>query len=651
MAFALALALWSVGTAVTVAGPPQDGAKPAKGKVGPANKAVPKKPQAKRGLQVNDSRALQGYTVLSPIMSTKTYLLDMQGRIVRTWQSESSAALTTKLLENGHLLRFAKLSQQAFGDGPGAAGHIQEFGWDGDLVWDFRYATAKQLPHHDIFRMPNGHLLMIVWEKKSAAEAVAAGRRPETVKGHLLADAIYEVKPTGKTTGKFVWEWHVWDHLVQDHDRAKKNYGKVRAHPELIDINFGEGTIASIVAKKDELAKLKAIYGINWAPGKPAPAHPDWLHCNAVAYHPELDQILVSSPEFSEFWIIDHSTTTAEAASHQGGKSGKGGDLLYRWGNPRAYRAGTARDQKLFYQHNAHWIPKGYPGAGHILVFNNGRRRPGGAHSSVDELVLPVDAHGRYTHKPGTAYGPDKPVWNYAAPKKADFYAQFISGAQRLPNGNTFICAGPSGTLFEVTPDKEIVWKYLNPAKNEFVPPVSGPPRLVEIVPEFLRATIKLSDKQNKQLDALATVVESKAVALLTDAQKQKLKAPPAGSGFGASRGSPRPSIVQVLPPPIRQRLRLTQEQRKRLDALQKETEGQLEKVLAADQRKQLKGVLDGFVNAWAGGPGGGGGPPPLGNAVFRSYRYPANYAGLAGKDLTPGKTIEELQAKQTARK
>src|SRR5262249_11272585 len=156
-----------------------------------------------------------------------------------------------------------------------------------------------------------------------------------------------------------------------------------------------------------------------------------YTHCNGVAYNADLDQIAVSVWRFSEFWIIDHSTTTAEAAGHQGGRSGKGGDLLYRWGNPRAYRAGAKADQKLFSQHNVHWIPKRRPGAGNILLFNNGVDRPGGNHSSVDELVPPVDSQGGYLVKPGTACGPDRPIWSYAAPKKEDFFSSFISGAQR----------------------------------------------------------------------------------------------------------------------------------------------------------------------------------------------------------------------------
>jgi hypothetical protein len=93
-------------------------------------------------------------------------------------------------------------------------------------------------------------------------------------------------------------------------------------------------------------------------------------------------------------------------------------------------------------------------------VFNNGLGRPGGDFSSVEEIVLPVDAHGRYAHKPESAYGPKEPVWRFTAPAKWDFLAGFMSGAQRLPNGNTLICDGVRGTIFEVTMNKDIVWTY-----------------------------------------------------------------------------------------------------------------------------------------------------------------------------------------------
>src|SRR5262249_24297243 len=161
-----------------------------------------------------------------------------------------------------------------------------------------------------------------------------------------------------------------WDHLVQDHDKTKANYGNVAEHPELVNINYGE----------DEFfPKTAGNTATNPTASRPR-VNPDYTHFNGLAYNPDLDQIAVSVWNFSEFWISDHSTTTAEAAGHAGGRAGKGGDLLYRWGNPLAYRAGTKADRKLFSQHNAHWIPRGLPGAGHLLLFNNGPDRPDGSY-------------------------------------------------------------------------------------------------------------------------------------------------------------------------------------------------------------------------------------------------------------------------------
>src|SRR5262249_5587111 len=144
-----------------------------------------------------------------------------------------------------------------------------------------------------------------------------------------------------------------------------------------------------------------------------------------------------------------------EAAGHSGGRSGMGGDILYRWGNPLAYRAGTKADQRLFAQHDAHWIADELPGAGHALIFNNGGGRPEGNYSSADEVELPApDTQGRYPRSPGAPFGPDKPLWSYTADNPPDFFAPLMASAQRLPNGNTLICTGFSGQMFEVTPRK-----------------------------------------------------------------------------------------------------------------------------------------------------------------------------------------------------
>jgi hypothetical protein len=688
-----------------------DKPKAATSKDAPAKTEEPKPASVKLGLSINDPKALQGYTLLAPLDSPNTYLLDMEGRVVQTWASDCTPALCPLLLENGHLLRTGSIGSDSrvFGPGPGVGGRIQEFTWEGKLVWDFRFYNARQLPHHDFTRLPNGNILLIVSDRKTTEETIAAGRRPEmTGESHSIPDSLVEIKPTGPTTGEVVWEWHLWDHLVQDFDKTKANYGNVREHPELVNINYGEDELNPPPAAKAGSAATQ-----DTAPRRPR-INPDWTHFNGVAYHPDLDQIVVSVHAFSEFWILDHSTTTAEAASHAGGRSGKGGDLLYRWGNPRAYRAGTKADQKLFMQHNAHWIPKGLPGEGHLLVFNNGAGRPDGNYSSVDELALPADSQGRYASTPGTAYGPDKPLWSYSAPKKNDFYSSYISGTQRLPNGNTLICSGANGTIFEVTPDKEIVWKYVNPVKRgtgvgplappgQILSPIAGdflgvstgqrmqidglqkdinahldkllsadqkkqlaerdrapgtagfspPSRPGQIMASPEQDRLKLTDDQKKDLVSLQKIVDEEFDKVLTPAQRKQLKSvfappgpPPANPAPSGPGGSAQPG--KIFSPAQQDTLKLSPEQRKRLEEIQKEIDTRVATLLTEEQKKQLQAMQQATA-AGAAGPSRGG--PPGGLPVFRAYRYSTNYPAFAGRKWAPGKSLEELQAKEPEKK
>lgn len=184
---------------------------------------------------------------------------------------------------------------------------------------------------------------------------------------------------------------------------------------------------------------------------------------NSINYNSQYDQIILSVRGNSEIWVIDHSTTTAEAAGHTGGRYGKGGDLLYRWGNPVCYKLGNASDQKLFQQHDAEWIDSLCPGAGNITVFNNGVGRN---YSSADQFAPPIDSLGFYYRAPGTAFGPTSLAWTYTATPPTSFYSSSISGVQRLPNGNTLISAGVNGTFFEVTSSGETIWRYVNPVTN-----------------------------------------------------------------------------------------------------------------------------------------------------------------------------------------
>ena len=377
--------------------------------------------------------AFEGYTLFSPLGSQDTYLIDNGGVVVHSWTSDYAPGLSMYLLEDGTLMRTASLMgpNQWFAAG-GASGRVEQWSWDGELLWEFEYSDGYHRLHHDIEVLPNGNVLMIAWEFVDEADAIAAGRDPSLLSdGELWPDHIIEVEPTGSSGGNIVWEWHAWDHLVQDYDSSKDSYGVVADHPELIDVNYVSGRESA-----------------------------DWNHTNSIDYNSDLDQVLLSVRSFNEIWVIDHSTTSEEAAGHTGGDLGMGGDLLYRWGNPQAYDTGTADDQVFFGQHDAEWIGDGIPGEDNILVFNNGSQIAGRAYSSVDEIATPLGADGSYTLVAGQAYGPDDLAWSYAAEPATSFYADHISGSQRLANGNTLITDGISGILFEVTTGGEVIWEY-----------------------------------------------------------------------------------------------------------------------------------------------------------------------------------------------
>ncbi len=385
------------------------------------------------GLFQYDPESFEGYTLFAPMGATTTFLIDNYGRLVHGWESSYRPMLSAYLLEDGDLLRSIRIPLA-----DEAGGGVQKISWDGTVIWEFPFYGINYAQHHDIEPLPNGNVLILASEDKTYTEAVAMGRDPALLsEGVLTSEFIVEVEPTGPTSGNIVWEWHIWDHLIQDFDAGRANYGVVANHPELLDINFVKHSRA------------------------------DWIHANSIAYNAELDQIMISSRALNEIWVIDHGTSVTESSGHRGGNGDVGGDILYRWGNPRAYDAGTEDDQRFFAQHDAHWIETGLPGEGNIIVFNNGDGRPQGNYSTVIEIVPPVDHDGNYQQPaPGTAYAPAEPIWSYQADPPSGFYSGNISGAQRLGNGNTLICSGSKARFFEVTPTGDIVWVYFNPVSD-----------------------------------------------------------------------------------------------------------------------------------------------------------------------------------------
>jgi hypothetical protein len=385
------------------------------------------------GLFQNDAGTAEGYSLFAPLNSTKTYLIDNCGREVHQWSSGYTPGNTVYLREDGRLVRADRLTNPDFNIG-GVGGRVEFLDWNSNVTWHYTVSDSLQAHHHDALPLPNGNVMLIVWESIDSLEAIANGRDPNTLTSDLLPDKLIEIEPTTPGNGNIVWEWRSWDHLIQDFDSSKANYGVVADHPELINLNYYD-----VTSKRN------------------------WMHCNGIDYDPVKDQIVISSHRFDEIWIIDHSTTTQEAASHSGGLRGKGGDLLYRWGNPQTYDRGTANDQRLWGQHNIGWVPLGDAYAGMLKVFNNGLGKPAGPFSSADIWEPPMDSLGNYIIASGQPFGPVNLAWSYV--DSPAYYSNILSSVQRLPDNHTLICEGTTGHFFEIDSAGNTVWSYTNPVQ------------------------------------------------------------------------------------------------------------------------------------------------------------------------------------------
>lgn len=391
-------------------------------------------------INYNAPRAYEGYTLIYPHNQPNVYLLNNCGEIVHTWEDEVDfrPGNTAYLRSDGSLVktqRDATITGDSIWAGGGGA-RVQIRSWDNELIWSYELNNENKRLHHDIAVKPNGNILMIVWELISAADAIEAGRDPNTLaQNKLWADYIQEVDPS---TNEVVWEWHVMDHLVQDFDDTKSNFGVVSEEIRKVDINYDTSE-----------------------------GHPDWLHVNAIDYNPMLQQIMISVPTFSELWVIDNTTTTSQAQGSTGGFYFHGGDLLYRFGNRAAYKKGTEDDQLLFYQHDTHWtnefIDQSNPMFGKVLCFNN---RVGEDFSSVEIFDSSFEMYINDYEVFDGAFPPFQLDNTVTHPMPQAMYSTGLSSVQLMPNGNFLICSGRQGYIFELTPDNQIVWEYVVPLRG-----------------------------------------------------------------------------------------------------------------------------------------------------------------------------------------
>lgn len=367
-----------------------------------------------------------GVTVIDPGFRKPIYLINNDKEVIGEFSGDYYSFM--QLLPNGNILGSSNMYSDTFRDGGGYTGCIEEYRPDGSLVWRLALASDDYIHHHDLQKLANGNVLAVIWENVSTTEAIELGRNPEHIaaNGNFWFDGIIEVNPL---TAEVVWEWSFKNHLIQDFDPSKANFGVVADNPGKLDINTirfnNNGSVSD-----------------------------DWTHVNAMDYNEDLDQIIISSNYLSEVFVIDHSISAFEA-------QGNAGDILYRWGNPGNYGHGNddANSQRLFAQHDVHWIANDLPGAGNIMIFNNGVA-PDRPYTTVVEFTPDMNPDGSYNLAEDGAYGPSELAWEYVPKEGEEFFSWFISGAQRLPNGNTLVNHGADSRMREVTPEGDIVWEY-----------------------------------------------------------------------------------------------------------------------------------------------------------------------------------------------
>ena len=330
------------------------------------------------------------------------YLVDKTGKRLKTWEFDSRLGNDLELFPDGSLIGMFKSENTSFGFG-GYGGILKQFDANGQLQWEYELNTPNFLMHHDFTVLPSGNILALVWERIPAAMASAAGISRTS---DLFTEKIIEINPSNNT---IEWEWRSWDHKIQDKVPNVSNYGNVFEQFQKIDMNYTSNENGDI------------------------------MHANGIEYNPQTDQIYISVNFYSEVWVIDHSLTTEEAKSDLG-------DLIYRFGNPSAYKGNGVR---LFYKnHDPNLVTLDPTTLGHFMIFMNGSESE---QSIVYDLVLPSNFLNS-----SQRFNPPVIAWSFTDPS---LYHGRISGVQRLSNGNTLICEGDFG-FWEVTPSNEVIWKY-----------------------------------------------------------------------------------------------------------------------------------------------------------------------------------------------
>jgi hypothetical protein len=373
-----------------------------------------------------------GFTIFSAKVTGESTLIDMNGNVVKAWKEVSG--FPARILPGGYIMGYVG-TRPMHQDSTA----LVQADWNGNIVWKFDHAEEIKDPdktpywsarqHHDYQRegSPAGYYAPGMDPKTNGGTTLVLAHKdvnnPRISNRLLEDDYIYEVTWDGKIT----WEWLASDHFDE--------------------LGF------------DEAAKNTIFRNPNWNSARGAA---DWAHINSMSvlgpnkfydqgdqrFHPE--NIIVDGRQLNIIWIIEKKT----------------GKVIWKVGPDYAATPELRKLGQIIGQHHAHMIPKGLPGAGNIMVFDNGGAAGYGSPNpgSVNGVGNAIRANSRVLEfNPVTL----EIVWQYSPEtsgyEMTSFFSHYISSAQRLPNGNTLIDEGADGRMFEVTPGHEIVWEYVSP--------------------------------------------------------------------------------------------------------------------------------------------------------------------------------------------
>jgi hypothetical protein len=396
------------------------------------------------------ARAWNGFNVLSPLGTQAAIVMDMNGRIVKQWDGfNNSAGGPVRVLPNGDVIA-------PVGARPGRQESLELVQRDfaGNVIW--RLDRNEQIEtndgktmqslrqHHDWQRedFPAGYYSPEATPARSGSNTLVLThtdrRVPEIADVLLQDDRIIEISPKGD----IVWQWAAGDHVNEMGFDA-------RARAAI------RGARAGGAAAPGRAGGAAAGRGAGAAGRGGAAAAFDWLHLNSATYVGPNRWFDAGDKRFAPNNVIISSREASLIAV-----VARDGSIVWRLG-PNFLESDALRAiGQIIGQHHAHLIPKGLPGAGNLLVFDNGgpsgygdptgtAPRGVGIYARPNSRVLEIDPVSL------------KVVWSYTAP--GQFFSTNISGMQRLANGNTLITEGASGRLFEVTSDRQIVWEYMHP--------------------------------------------------------------------------------------------------------------------------------------------------------------------------------------------